>query len=723
MPITFTAYQDKKPGSWGYILFTATSMPAELDDAGNYIKGSILEYSIIEYAGSIGDIGAAVRVNASNLLVDHSTISHSASRGISVVESGEAVIRNSTIRDNKGSGIYIFWCGSVTITDNAITGNTASNYGGGIYIYQSKSATITNNTITVNTAPKGAATYLGYNIKNFSRNIVVDNKASGTTNTSAIYIASLADQFKNNSIYDNKTDFDIYYAVGNGVDMDATGNYWGTTDVGEVGKRIYDFAFDVSKGFVNFVPFLNSDPNGPSEPTGLALTVLNASSVELTWNANLEPDVAGYKVYYDTDTGAPYEGKGAKEGDSPIDVKKVTSYTLFSDPDAGDSHKASQWQITTSAGDYANPVYDSGRDTNKTKIIIPAGKLTANTTYYWRVRHQDSKGAWSDYSAETSFTTKEGIGLHRFVLELAKGANIISLPLKPDVPYTARSFAQKLDATVVIKFDLDENKLERTFIPFITEANLGDGFSIEGGKGYIVNVLEAKSVPFEGTAWGEEIPQAQAPSIISQRGTWAFVVAGLAHDADVIDPETGGYTVTVTNKRTGTQRTAPIGSIGQGRFAVVFADLNRRSVVEAGDEFQITVTDRFGKVIAGQSSQRVEQTHIDRAYLTVNLRIGDMIPTESVLLQNYPNPFNPETWIPYQIDRDSDVTIRIYNVAGQLVRTLSVGHKKAGFYMDKKDAAHWEGKNQDGEEVASGIYFYRLEAGNFSAVRKLVISK
>ena len=84
----------------------------------------------------------------------------------------------------------------------------------------------------------------------------------------------------------------------------------------------------------------------------------------------------------------------------------------------------------------------------------------------------------------------------------------------------------------------------------------------------------------------------------------------------------------------------------------------------------------------------------------------------SALYPNFPNPFNPDTWIPFKLASDSHVEINIYNVKGQLVKTLDLGVKEAGYYMDKTSAAHWDGRSQTGERVASGIYFYTIKAKN-----------
>ena len=100
-----------------------------------------------------------------------------------------------------------------------------------------------------------------------------------------------------------------------------------------------------------------------------------------------------------------------------------------------------------------------------------------------------------------------------------------------------------------------------------------------------------------------------------------------------------------------------------------------------------------------------------------------LTPKETALLPNYPNPFNPETWIPYQLAKNADVTLHIYAMNGTLVRTLTLGHQAAGMYQNRSRAAYWDGKNAIGESVASGVYFYTLTAGEFTATRKMLIRK
>ena len=100
-----------------------------------------------------------------------------------------------------------------------------------------------------------------------------------------------------------------------------------------------------------------------------------------------------------------------------------------------------------------------------------------------------------------------------------------------------------------------------------------------------------------------------------------------------------------------------------------------------------------------------------------------LMPKETVVLPNYPNPFNPETWIPYHLSNAAEVHISIYAADGKLVRRLWLGHQAAGIYESRSRAAYWDGRNALGESVASGVYFYTLTAGDFTATRKLLIRK
>ena len=299
-----------------------------------------------------------------------------------------------------------------------------------------------------------------------------------------------------------------------------------------------------------------------------------------------------------------------------------------------------------------------------------------------------------------------------FSMMLDKGLNMISLPLMPEEAFTAQTFAEAADATVVIKLDAASQK----FVGF-TAGEGGDGFAIEGGKGYIVNTPDGGSVTFTGMAWDNQ-PVAAAPGINPFRDAWAFVVSGSLQNAD---PQTN-YTLVAKNLRTGAVATEPI-STSKTRSAAVWADLNRNSVIEAGDQLEITVLDGSGNIVSGPFTHTVDIADIRQAYLRLSLVVGDVHPEQTRLAQNFPNPFNPETWMPFQLSESSFASIQIYSASGQLVRTLDLGMKPAGFYMTRSNAAYWDGRNGAGEHVASGVYYYTLKTNDFAATRKMLISK
>ena len=112
-----------------------------------------------------------------------------------------------------------------------------------------------------------------------------------------------------------------------------------------------------------------------------------------------------------------------------------------------------------------------------------------------------------------------------------------------------------------------------------------------------------------------------------------------------------------------------------------------------------------------------------RGVLVLEQLLSALAPKTSLLLPNYPNPFNPETWIPYELAAAAEVTVTIHASDGRLVRTLALGQMPAGVYQSRSRAAYWDGRSAQGEPVASGVYFYTLTAGDFSATRKMVIRK
>ena len=174
-----------------------------------------------------------------------------------------------------------------------------------------------------------------------------------------------------------------------------------------------------------------------------------------------------------------------------------------------------------------------------------------------------------------------------------------------------------------------------------------------------------------------------------------------------------------------------------GAFGAGAAAPSARAVSRA----RLTVLDVEGWLIAARVSIRsgsVSSVGQDRQILTrsgsgdpelqrgiavLERLLASLMPKETVLLANYRNPFNPETWIPYELAEAAEVQVSIHASDGKLVRALELGQMPAGVYQSRSRAAYWDGRNAQGEPVASGVYFYTLSAGDFSATRKMVIRK
>lgn len=297
-----------------------------------------------------------------------------------------------------------------------------------------------------------------------------------------------------------------------------------------------------------------------------------------------------------------------------------------------------------------------------------------------------------------------------YSVSFPRGLNMISVPLKPAIPMTARSLAEMVGATTVIAFD----EMRQEFIGWTPDAP-DDGFPIEGGKGYIVSLLQSQQVTFVGAAWTNQVQAAAAPSMISNEGVWAFVLSGRLESERNLD----GYLVTAQNLRTNAIMT---GSVRDEYFAVATADLSRKSIVQVGDSLEVTVTDTTGESASEKFDFTVTANALRNAVLPVRLD-GIGRPEQTLLLQNYPNPFNPETWIPYNLSEAAPVILSIYDMTGQRIRTLSLGFQAAGFYQSRSRAAYWDGRNELGEVVSSGVYFYQLSTPSDHQMKRMVIVK
>ena len=278
---------------------------------------------------------------------------------------------------------------------------------------------------------------------------------------------------------------------------------------------------------------------------------------------------------------------------------------------------------------------------------------------------------------------------------------MISLPVKPDQVVTSKTLARDLAATVILHLDADSQE----FIPFVPEHYEGTNFDIEGGMGIIVNVREDKAHTFTGTIWSNT-PVA-APSI-SSNPVWAFT---MLFEGQALEKKQ----LTVTNLSRGISFSTQLDDNCQmGTASVV--DSSQQSVINTGDLIQVRADGQRWRY-------RVTDEDLANAFAHLTLDADLRVPEQTQLLQNYPNPFNPETWLPFELSQDTEVIVSIYDVQGKRVRQLQLGMMVAGKYVGADRAVHWDGKTESGEAVASGTYFYQINAGDYRATRKMVVLK
>ena len=314
-------------------------------------------------------------------------------------------------------------------------------------------------------------------------------------------------------------------------------------------------------------------------------------------------------------------------------------------------------------------------------------------------------------------------------ITLNPGLNLVGLPLKDSrVMRVSDLFALAGIADnvpVIIVSDNGEFKAVR---------RAGDPSDIEitGGQSFILTVQQAGTVTISGDGWDNTASGTMAAPPMAMQGIQATgITPVLALNGSIVDGVNGinsaGLHVIVKNLSTGGAATTVIGDAGstssQGSYRLTVVDIVDGRAAAIGDTLEISVTSPDASIGMQPLRYTVTAEDVRHSRIELSALFLQEIPAETELLRNYPNPFNPETWIPYRLAQDAFVTLTIYDGSGQVVRTLDIGHQVASIYESRSKAVYWNGRNDFGETVASGIYFYTLTAGDFSATRKMVILK
>lgn len=321
-------------------------------------------------------------------------------------------------------------------------------------------------------------------------------------------------------------------------------------------------------------------------------------------------------------------------------------------------------------------------------------------------------------TAKTKFVTFEGPMYEETDVSLKEGINLVGLPVDdPDIS-TLSDLAEALDANLTTLIAQNE---EGEFVSSVVAGDL----EITGGDAFIAIVKADATLKLEGKQWAnEEVPAGASIPIVKPDLDSAEV---MVVQGTTVSEEThkalNGLSVTVSNLSKNLSQTDISGRLTKdGKYSVVFVNTTNRSVARAGDLLRVSVDDPDDKFGTELIEHRVTEEDIRNGVITLDPTLFK-IPEHAILLQNYPNPFNPETWIPFLLREPADIEIKIYDVTGHLVRTLHIGQRNAGIYIDRDRAVYWNGRNNKGEKVSSGVYFYQFTADDFSATKRLTVLK
>ena len=353
--------------------------------------------------------------------------------------------------------------------------------------------------------------------------------------------------------------------------------------------------------------------------------------------------------------------------------------------------------------------------------------------------YDSATGSWNSNSDDVAITSSLGIILlmtaeatvtfdgdtwdgGTSTISLSAGPNLIGLPVSDprviNVSNIAGLFAANVVSTVVVSTD-------DGFKSVGAAGDAGDG-PVMGDAAYLVTASAAGNAVLIGDGWTNSAGTSAAPialagynvdnqtPVLDVHGSVVDEITGLAREE---------FRVKVKNLSTKAALSSVSSVEAADGYNMTFVDLKAANAARIGDVLEISADSP--NPLIGVKPVRHIVTVDDVKNSTIQLEdlIAYEIPAETELLRNYPNPFNPETWIPYHLSEDADVKLTIYDISGEVVRDIDVGHQTAAKYDTRAKAIYWDGRNRFGEQVASGIYFYHLDAGDFSGTRKMVILK
>ena len=314
-------------------------------------------------------------------------------------------------------------------------------------------------------------------------------------------------------------------------------------------------------------------------------------------------------------------------------------------------------------------------------------------------------------------------------INLAGGTNLIGVPLKDSNVNKVSDllelpgFSGNVAGGIIVQ-DPSDGRFK-----IVDQAGDPGDSDITGGQSFIVTALADGVAEVTGEAWDNVSGASPAPPIAIAGFTANGKTPVLAVQGTVVDEITGlakdGFRIMIKNLSTGATLDSDNtrGEAADGKYSVTFVDATSSRAARVGDILEITA-ETADPLLGVQPLRHIVTTDdVKKSLIGVEDLIAYEIPAQTELLHNFPNPFNPETWIPYRLAEDASVTLTIYDITGKAVRSIHVGHQPAAVYESRSKAIYWDGRNNFGERVASGVYFYNLAASEFSGTRKMLILK
>ncbi len=304
---------------------------------------------------------------------------------------------------------------------------------------------------------------------------------------------------------------------------------------------------------------------------------------------------------------------------------------------------------------------------------------------------------------------------HLAQLSVQKDLNLLALPLDPGQVTTASALSQTLGATQLLRFDTGD----QAFTPFIPGFTPPDGdFALDGGTAYLAVAAQATTATFPGTGWNGEGPQAELPHGPSpgERAAAFGIVGGVTLQTEwsMIQPATEPVTLHIVDERTGAT-TRTWSQEGSGEYGAALVDLTNAKGVRAGDVLQLLVRDTDGRPLGDTLRYVVTESDVKRGHARVDAQ-ARLLPRTTAFHLPGPEPFVHAVSLRYQLAQPGAVTLRIYDVAGRAVRTLVAQDQTPGYYERR-----WEGTNEHGWKMTSGVYFVRLEAPGYTMSRRVTL--